>query len=236
MSLCRCAAFLGLLLLLLPSLAAAGDDARRAGQRQSQAQEAFDAGNLDQAMRLAKQAIVLNAGPGTWLAQQIRIEVLEKQGAYRDARGYLEDYMSLDGLFPEHVAWGRETRGRLEGRLIVAEAAEARDREGQQVRRGLGIGLLVGGAVPLATGIGFLANYGRLGAEPQYAGWGQAGGGLLALGAALEAVGAVLVATSAPAPRLVLLPTPLPDGGLAFTVTLPLGPWPAPHRALPELP
>ena len=102
-----------LALLLLPSLAMANDDARRAGQLQTQAQEAFDGGELEQAMRLAKQAILLNSGPGTWLAQQIRIEVLEKQGRLRDAMGFLEDYMALDGLFPEHVAWGREARGRL---------------------------------------------------------------------------------------------------------------------------
>ena len=208
-----------LALLLSPALAQADDDARRAGHLQSQAQEAYDEGELDRAMRLAKQAIVLNAGPGTWLAQQIRIEVLEKQGQLDDAMMFLEDYMALDGLFPEHVAWGRETRGRLSGRLIVAAAEEERAAEGTRVRRGVGVGFLVGGAVPLATGIGFLANYGRLGGQPQYDGWAQAGGALLVLGIAADVTGAILVASTAAPMPVAVLPIPLPDG-MAVAITV----------------
>ena len=201
-----------LTLLLAPTLALANDDARRAGHLQSQAQEAYDGGQLDQAMRLAKQAILLNAGPGTWLAQQIRIEVLERQGHIEEAMTFLEDYMGLDGLFPEHVAWGRETRGRLSGRLIVAAAEAERAAEGTQIRRGVGVGFLVGGAVPLATGIGFLANYGRLGGQAQYDGWAQAGGALLAVGIAAEATGAILLASSGMRSPVAVLPMPLRDG------------------------
>ncbi len=224
----RSAAVLLLLALLLPTTASADDDARRAGQLQTQSQEAFDAGQLDQAMRYAQQAILLNSGPGTWLAQQIRIEVLERKGQIRDAIGYLEDYMALDGLFPEHVAWGREARGRLDGRLIVAEAEAARAREGLQVRRGVGIGCLVGGAAPLATGVGFLANFASKGGGPEYGGWAQAGGALVAVGAAAEVVGAVLVATTASPPPVALVPAPLADG---FALAL-SGTWGAPRAPL----
>ena len=73
--------------------------------------------------------------------------------------------------------------------------------------------------MPLATGIGFLANYGRLGGQPQYDGWAQAGGALLAVGAAVEVIGAILVATSASPAPVAVLPMPLPDG-MAIAITL----------------
>ncbi len=202
---------LGGLLLAAPARA---DDAARAGELQRDALEALEAGDDTAALRLAEDAILLNAGPATWLARQVQIEALERLGRIDDALEALQGYMALDGLFPEHVAWGREVRGRLEGRRIVADAEAQRAGEQARIRRGLGVGLLVGGAAPTVVGVGFLANYGRLGGDPaRYGGWGEAGGGLLAAGLAVEAVGVILLASSGGAAPVAVAPLPLQGGG-----------------------
>ncbi len=188
-----------LLLLLLPGLAfaQASDDTVRAGQIQVQAREAFEAGKLDDALRLASRAIALDSGPSTWLGQQIRVEVLEKQGQLETAMGYLDDYLALDGLFPEHIAWGEETRDRLRGALRSAGARNAAIEQRRQTQTGVGIGLLVGGAIPLAIGIGHAANYGVQGGVPEtHGGWLDSGLVLIGVGAGMEIAGALLAATA----------------------------------------
>lgn len=207
------------LALLVAAPAWASVEARRAGELQAEARAAYDDGDRDLALKRAEQAILLDDGPTTWLAQQIRIEVFEERGELKTAMGHLETYMGLEGLFPEHLAWGREARGRLEGKLIAAEARSQGAGTEAGVRRGIGVATMVGGAVPLATGIGFLANYQRLGGTDEFGGWAQAGGALLGVGIGLEVVGGVLLATSfAPAP-VAVLPVPLDRGvGVAIVI------------------
>ncbi|MCO4774145.1 MAG: hypothetical protein KDA24_29205, partial [Deltaproteobacteria bacterium] len=139
-----------------PAWAADAEDSQRAGQIQLQAREAWEDGKTDEALRLAQRAISLDDGAATWLAQQIRVEALEAQGRYDEAMGHLRRYLRLDDLFPEHVAWGKEAKDRI-GPKYDAWLAEKKARE---ARRGIGVGTVVGGAVPLALGISWLANYG----------------------------------------------------------------------------
>lgn len=196
-----------LLLLLLPGLAfaQASDDTVRAGQIQVQAREAFEAGELDDALRLANRAIALDSGPSTWLGQQIRVEVLEQQGQLEQAMTHLEAYLALDGLFPEHLAWGDEARGRLRGALRDAGQRNAALEQQARTQTGVGIGLLVGGAVPLAIGVGHAVNYGVQGGNPDtHGGWLDSGLVLIGVGAGLEVAGALLVAL-APKGRAVTL-------------------------------
>ncbi len=212
-----------LAVLLLAGPALADDDARRAGRLQLEAKDAFEGGELEDALALARRAIDLVPGPETWLARQIQVEALERLGRIRDAVEALDAYLSVDGLFPEHLSWGREARGRLEGKVIVADAEALRLAQRARVQRGLGIGLVVGGGLPTATGVGFLVNYGRLGGDwASYGGWAQAGAAFLAVGLAVEITGAILLATSGRQPVVAVAPVPLEAGfGLALTFSPP---------------
>jgi hypothetical protein len=188
------------LLIGLPAAAVAGEEApdpERAVQIQEQAKEALDAGHLDEAARLAGRAVELDPSLSTWLARQVRIEAHERQQHYEAALTFIEEYLDLDGLFAEHRAWGKEARQRIRDAMATGQA-----RQVQAAQRGVGVGLLVGGAAPLGIGIGFLVNYGRLGGDfDSYGGWLQTGVALAAVGVAFEAVGAILVATAGPTDR-----------------------------------
>lgn len=181
-----------------------------------QADEAHRAGRFEDALTLAGRAISLDPGATTWLAQQIRVEVLERQERYDEAMGFLREYLALEGLFPEHRAWGQEAEVRI-GAVLDAR----RVREGELIarvrgRRGGGIGLAIGGAVPLGVGVGFAVNFGHNGGDVErYGGWLDSGLVLIGVGAALEVFGLVLVLTSdqAPSSQVALVPTP---GGLTL--------------------
>ena len=203
---------LGLVLLALlllgpafvPSEALAGandDDAQRAGQIQVQAKDAWEAGKDDEALRLANRAISLDPGATTWLAQQIRIEVLEEQGKLEEAMTHVRTYLRIDGLFPEHEAWGEEARDRIGAELSAIQGLQAQ----RKARVGAGAALAVGGAVPLAIGVAWLGNYGSKTGQglpsADYAGFLDGGAVMLGIGAVLEGVGIALIASGAGAPK-----------------------------------
>jgi hypothetical protein len=210
-----------LLALALPATASA-EDVRRAGEIQLLAREALDKGDDAEALRLARRAISLEAGPTTWLAQQIQIEILEARGSLEQAMGCLQDYMALGNLFPEHLAWGEEARQRI-------GAALARQRASRSGRLGAGTALMVGGVVPLGVGVGFLANHGQktgAGGDPGlYGGFLDAGVTFVVVGAIVEGVGIALAASTArPAGQAARFrPTPAlavsPDGRVVLGVT-----------------
>jgi len=208
-----------------PAWAASSEDAQRAGQIQLQAKDAWDAGKTAEALRLAQRAISLDDGAATWLAQQIRIEALEEQGRYEEAMGHLRRYLRLDDLFPEHVAWGKEAKARI-GPKYDAWLAAKKQRE---ARRGIGAGLAIGGAVPLALGAGWLANYGiKTGSglpKEDYEGFVDGGVAMLIAGGVMEGIGIALIASSADGPatagiqpqaHLVVAPAP---GGMSVGLT-----------------
>jgi len=211
-----------LLLIVAAPAAAVADDSRRAGEIQLQAREALAEGDVDEALKLARRAISLDDGPTTWLAQQIQVEILEQRGNLEAAMTALRHYLDLDDLFPEHVEWGKEARQRIGSAL-------ARERRSRTGRQGAGAALMVGGAVPLGVGVGFLANYGSktgAGGDPYlYQGFLDAGIGLTIAGAVAEGVGIALVASTARKPgqaaRLAPVPTLAigPDGGFAVGLT-----------------
>ncbi len=183
-----------LALLLAPAVAHAGEgeDPARAAQIQEQAKDALDADNYADAARLAGRAVELDPSLSTWLARQVQIEALEALGRYEEALTRIEAYLDLDGLFAEHRSWGKEARQRIRDALVSGQVATA-----AKAQRGVGIGLVIGGAIPLGVGVGFLANYGRLGADFQnYGGWMQSGVVLLGVGAAVDVVGVIVAATA----------------------------------------
>ena len=214
----RTLSLLILLVLVLPAPAAA-DDSRRAGEIQLQAREALDEGETDRALELARRAISLDDGPTTWLAQQIQVEVLEQRAQLEAAMTALGDYLELQGLFPEHVAWGEEARDRI-------GAALTRQRRSRAGRQGAGAALMVGGAVPLGVGLGFLANHGSktaTGGDPDlYGGFLDAGLALTLGGAVAEGLGIALLASTARRPghaaRVVAAPAVAvdADGGVVL--------------------
>ena len=203
-----CAALFASLLLtpilLAPRTAQARpstEDSMRAGQIQVQAKEAWEAGKDNDALRLANRAISLDPGANTWLAQQIRIEVLEAQGKLEEAMTHVRTYLRIDGLFPEHEAWGEEARDRIGSALSQANAVLAERR----ARVGVGAGLAIGGVVPLAIGAAWLGNYGSKTGQGRpkedYEGFLDGGAVMLGIGGALEGVGIALIASGAGAPR-----------------------------------
>lgn len=170
-------------------------DPERAAQIQEQAQEALNQRHYEDAARLAGRAVDLDPSLSTWLARQIQIEALEGLGRLDDGLTLVEQYLDLDGLFAEHRSWGKDTRLRL--RTRIDRRAQDKLRTG---RRGLGVGLVIGGAAPLGAGIALLANYGRLGGDfDQYGGWVQAGAVSLGVGLALDVVGFLVLGSAGPA-------------------------------------
>jgi len=206
-----CLAFLALLLAgpFAVSTAQArpsAEDSMRAGQIQVQAKEAWEAGKDSEALRLASRAISLDPGATTWLAQQIRVEVLEEQGKLEEAMTHVRTYLRIDGLFPEHEAWGEEAKERIGEKLATINAALAQRR----ARTGAGAGMAIGGAIPLAIGIGWLGNYGSktgqgLPAE-DYAGFLDGGAVMVGIGGVLEGVGIALIASGATKPAVASRP------------------------------
>lgn len=192
-----------LLACLVPAVrtASAGSpesrDSQRAGEIQIQAEQAWRDGRLDDALRLAARAAGLDPGPSTWLAQQIRIEVLEKQGLLRQAREHLGSYMALEGLFAEHRDWGREVGERLDQELERRRVAAAVLEQARLRRRGVGIGLMVGGVVPLGLGLGFLGNYAWQGADPALSGgWRDCAAVLFGAALVMEGIGIALAVSA----------------------------------------
>ena len=185
-------AALAFLLAPVAAVAGDGDDPARAAQIQEQAKEALDSEQYGDAARLAGRAVELDPSLSTWLARQVQIEALEALGSYEEALTRIEAYLDLDGLFAEHRSWGKEARTRIREALVSGQAAVA-----AKAQRGVGIGLVIGGAIPLGIGVGFLANYVRLGADfPTYGGWMQSGLVLLGVGAAVDVVGVIVAATA----------------------------------------
>ena len=112
---------------------------------------------------------------------------------------FLRDYLALEGLFPEHRAWGLEAETRIGGVLEKRRQRELILKRKVRGRRGVGIGLMAAGAVPLGIGLGFAANFGHNGSDiERYGGWLDSGLVLIGVGAALEAFGLVLVLTADP--------------------------------------
>jgi len=206
-TLCLCFA---LATIAAPVAASAADsDAVRAAQIQAEARDAHDAGDQDKALRLCTRAIALDPGPATWLAQQLRIEILEERGELDEAWEHLRAYLALDGLFPEHRAWGEEADDRISA---AREAAAAQARRTATLQRGAGIGLIVGGAVPLGVGVGFLAQYGSKTSDPLftdgwYDGFLDGGAALTAAGATVLVVGVIVAATAPKTDGFAALPT-----------------------------
>ena len=180
-----------------------------------QADEAFRAGRFEDALTLAGRAIGLDPGATTWLAQQIRIDVLERQERFEEAMVFLRDYLALQGLFPEHRAWGQEAEARIAAVLEARRAREQELRRKVRGRRGAGIGLVIGGAAPLGVGVGFAINFGHNGGDiEKYGGWLDSGLVLMMVGTGLEVFGLVLVLSEAdPAGAVALRPMVGGPGG-----------------------
>ena len=175
------------------------EDTLRAGQVQVQADEAFRAGDHENALVLASRAIGLDPGATTWLAQQIRIEVLEEQERHDEAMAFLRDYLALEGLFPEHQAWGKEAEERIGSVLAERQERERELTRRIRGRRGAGVGLVIGGAAPIGVGVGFAVNFGYNGGDiERYGGWLDSGLVLMGVGLAVEVFGLVLVLTAEP--------------------------------------
>jgi hypothetical protein len=84
--------------LATPQLALSAEpsgDTLRAGQLQAMAREAFGAAQENRALSLAQRALDLNPGPPPWLAQQIRLEILERWGSLDDVSKHLPEYLPV---------------------------------------------------------------------------------------------------------------------------------------------
>ncbi len=114
---------------------------------------------------------------------------------------HVRTYLRIDGLFPEHEAWGEEARDRIGSTLAATNALL----EERRARAGVGAGLAIGGAIPLGIGIGWLANYGSKTAQEldpeDYEGFLDGGAVMVGIGGVLEGVGIALIASGAGKPK-----------------------------------
>lgn len=193
------------------------EETLRAGQVQVRADEARQAGRLDEALDLASEAIGLDPGATTWLAQQIRIEILEESGRPEEAMTCLLAYVALEGLFPEHRTWGDEAIARIGARLAERTARREEVRRRLAGRRVAGGALMAFGAAPIGVGAGFVGNFAWNGSDVvDYGGWLDCGLVLVGVGAAIEVSGVVvaLAGEKDAVPPVALGLIPAPDGAV----------------------
>ncbi len=217
-----------LLVVSLLAVAAAGPATaaerlgERAGELQLAADRALRSGDSRLAASLAAQALALDGGPASWLAWQVRIDALERMGRLGAALDAAKEYLALDGLFPEHRAWGIEARGRLRSHLGDVRASRRVVGGEPERRRGAGVVLVLTALAPLGVGVASVANFVHQGNDVEISGgWLDLGAPLIVAGAAVEIAGIVLLASSGPAPprsAAILLPVP---GGLVLAGRFP---------------
>ena len=167
------------------------EQAALASEMQMAAIEAMTAGDWTAAEERARAALSLDGGVQTAQARLVLALALEQRGDLRDARAELDTLLAME-LLPQHRQKAEELKERLAASGPPAPSApDGLTPEAQKI---LGIGLVAGGAVPLALGvtfIGFDAQFASQGIES--GGWAILGTSLLGTGIALEIVGVHLL-------------------------------------------
>ncbi len=166
---------------------------------QKQAQKAADEGNWRLARQLAEEVLTLDVSFATAPARLVLVRALEAEENYDAALYELKQFFRLKGLEPDVVEQGK----RLERRVVArrdgdyAPAPTLRTRPAPP--RGAGIGLMIGGGVPLVLGGVFVFNDVHHAVQGNDSGtWAAMGAPILGIGVALEVIGAVVIAKSRP--------------------------------------
>ncbi len=200
-----------------PALARADDDVDfdlvvAADTKVADAQAAAAAGDWETARELAEEALALDDSLATAPARLILVEALRLDGALDSALYELNSYLALP-LTPE----ARADAERLDDELSREVARQERRSARRVPSKGAGIGLLVGGAIPVAGGAYLLGNdIAHLSQGTESGTWAIIGSPTLAVGLVLEVAGAVVLSRSRtqPAPgATVQAPTILPTVG-----------------------
>lgn len=166
---------------------------------QKQAQKAADEGNWRLARKLAEEVLTLDVSFATAPARLVLIRALEAEENYDAALYELKQMDGIKGLEPEVLEQAakleRRVRARRDGDYATAPVRTAR----APAPRGAGIGLMVGGAVPVVLGGVFVFNDVAHAAQGNESGtWAAIGVPVLGVGLALEIAGAVVIARSRP--------------------------------------
>jgi len=198
----------------------------RADETVRLAVEAADAGDWAEAKRLAEEVMSLDDGYATAPARIVLVRALEHEESYDSALYELKQYFELPITQEE-----RDAAVRLQARLEARKDGTYRRPRRPLDRNGrLGVGLLIGGAVPAIVGGVFLGNdihWSSLGVESGT--WAAIGTPVMLVGLAVDIVGVVMLsrrrsgkaqladAAVAPRPAFHFSLAPSPEG-LAWSV------------------
>lgn len=165
----------------------------RADETVALAVAAADAGNWEEARRLAEEVMFLDDSYATAPARVVLVRALENEEAYDSALYELKQYLELP-LTDEERASAERLGARLEARKAGTYRRPRRplDRNGR-----IGLGLVLGGAVPAILGGSLLANdlhWASIGVQSGT--WAAIGTPIMIVGLAIDIVGIVVLSRS----------------------------------------
>ncbi len=188
---------LATLVAAAPAHAQSGDDDEgdfdridRADELMNEAQAAAEAGDWDKAKELAETVLTLDDSYATGEARLILVRALERLESYDAALYELRQYLTFALTNEERLAAER-LGARIEAKR---DGTYVRPRRPLPVTKRAGIGLVIGGAVPLVLGTTFIGNdaFWRSQGVPSGT-WSVIGTPLLITGLALDVVGIILL-------------------------------------------
>ncbi len=165
----------------------------RADETVRKAVEAADAGDWEEAKRLAEEVMFLDDSYATAPARIVLVPALEREEAYDSALYELKQYFGLP-LTDSERAEGERLQARLEARKA---GTYRRPRRPMSRNNRIGLGLVLGGAVPAIVGGSLLANDIHWAAVGVPSGtWAAIGTPVMIVGLAVDIIGIVVLARS----------------------------------------
>ena len=160
---------------------------------QKRAIAAAKEGNWALARQLAEEVLTLDVSFATAPSRLVLARALQKEQNFPGALYELRQLEQLEGVSDKLLDEVADLKAETEAMQAREERLAARP-EGPP-DRGVGIGMLAGGAAPLIVGGVFVFNDVHHAAQQQESGtWAVIGGPILATGIVLEVVGAALLA------------------------------------------
>lgn len=182
---------------LLAGSSADFDAIDQADVLQKQALRAAREGNWKLARGLAEEVLTLDVSYATAPSRLVLARALQQEENYEGALYELRQLERLEGVPDKLVEEIADLRTETEARMARAERLAARP--APSPNRDVGIAFLAGGAAPVVLGGVFVGNDLHHAVEAEESGtWAVIGAPLLATGAILEVLGAVLLSRSRP--------------------------------------
>lgn len=176
------------------------DSIDQADVLQKQAMQAAREGDWKLARKLAEEVLILDVSFATAPSRLVLARALQVDENFDGALYELRQLERLEGVDSRVLEDVASLRTEIEVAKARAEWEASRPARDEPSDRGVGIGLLAGGAAPVVLGGFFLGNDINHAAQGEESGtWAVIGAPVLATGVILEVVGAALLSRSAKA-------------------------------------